>query len=270
MKKLIFAFAAAVLCLSANAQVGVADPGIFGTPAPVGPTPVEQWLMNEGSGTVLHTSSSSGDDINANTGNGFLWASVAGFPGLVPTFNGLPGASGVSGTGTNQTNTNFTGTTPFSVSVWALINSFGSENGGTFISTFQGGSLVGWEVAVNGDTASGGGLFNMDLINSASGNNIQVAANTAPSFGVIHHFVATYDGSQKAAGITLYIDGVAQAVTIGSDSLTGSIVNTQPVGIGERVTNSTVPLDGAMADLRIYNVQLTSSQVSAIFAAGPQ
>jgi Concanavalin A-like lectin/glucanases superfamily len=227
------------------------------------PAPVEQWLMNEGSGNVFHTSSGSGNNLNASN---ITWASVAGFPGTVPVFNG----SNSSATGVNQTNTNFTGTTPFSVSVWALVTSFAAPNegGGTLVTTLQGGNLQGWEVAVNGD-ASQFQLFNMDLINNASGNNVAVVASSQPSIGVIHHFCATYDGSQRASGITLYLDGVAQAVNIGEDDLTASIANTQPIVLGGRTTNGTCFFDGSMADVRIYDLELNSSQVGALFTAGP-
>lgn len=238
-------------------------PGGITLATPGLPTPVEQWLMNEGSGEVFHTSSGSGNNINAT---GVSWATVAGFPGSVPVFDGT-----ASGIGTNQTNTNFDGTTPFSVSLWALIVAFAAPNegGGTFISTFQGGNLTGWEVAING-TGNVQQLFNMDLINNlGGGGNIQVAATAQPSTGVIHHFCATYDGSQTATGITLYIDGVAQAVTIDGSSFTGSIVNTEPVNVGERTTNGTANFNGNMADLRIYDVELSSSQVSTLFAGGP-
>jgi Concanavalin A-like lectin/glucanases superfamily len=267
MKKLIFAFAAAVLCLSGNAQVGVADPGIYANAAPVGPTPVEQWLMNEGSGQTFFTSSASGDNL-VGSGATITWESATGFPGTVPFFfdsNGIP----VTATGLNQTNTNFTGTTPFSISLWALIQSF-NHDGGTFINTFQGAGLVGWEVGVNGGPASSD-LFNLDLVNSASSNALEVTTTTSPSLGVIHHFVATYDGSQSASGVALYIDGIAQATIAAQNNLSSSIANTQPVKVGARANPAgDDAFVGNMADLRIYNVQLTSAQVSAIFAAGPQ
>jgi Concanavalin A-like lectin/glucanases superfamily len=264
MKKLIFAFVAAFLCIPATAQIGVADPGIYVAIAP-GLVPVEQWLMNEGSGQTFFTSSGSGDNL-VGSGTPITWESVTGFPGLVPFFFISLGTP-VTATGLNQTNTNFTGATPFSVSLWALIQNF-NQDGGTFISTLQGGSFTGWEVGVNGD-ASGSRLFNFDIINTSPGNSIQMTANASPSTGVIHHFVVTYDGSQHAAGATLYVDGISQSVTVAQDSLTESAANTQPVQVGGR-TNGTDNLTGNMADVRIYNVQLTSTQVSAIFAAGPQ
>jgi hypothetical protein len=224
------------------------------------PTPIEQWLMNEGSGSVFHTSSSSGNNINTSN---ITWAAVTGFPGMVPVFNG----SNSSGTGVNQTNTNFTGTTPFSVSVWALINTFDVSNGpgGTLVTTFQGGGLTGWEVAVNNSP----GFFNMDLVNNGGSNDIVVEVTAAPSLGVIHHFCATYDGSQSASGVMLYVDGVAQATAVNENNLTASIANTQPVVVGARTTNGTLFFNGSMADLRIYDIELNSSQVSTLFADGP-
>jgi Concanavalin A-like lectin/glucanases superfamily len=262
MRKTVLLFVFAILSVPVRPQVGVADPGVYTAAAPVGPTPVEQWLMNEGSGQEFLTSSSSGDNL---TGSNISWATVSGFPGSVPVFNG----SSTSAVGANQTNTNFDGTTPFSVSLWATITAF-SGAGGTFVSTLEnGGNLTGWEVALNGNNSTAD-FFNMDLLNFAGSNGIQVLATTAPTLGVIHHFVATYDGSQHASGIALYIDGASQTVSVGEDNLTGLISNTQPVVVGERLATSSQFFDGSMADLRIYDVQLTSTQVSAIFAAGPQ
>ena len=235
--------------------ITVATPGL--------PVPVEQWLMNEGAGQIFHTSSSSGNNINTQN---ITWDEVTGFPGTVPVFNG----SNSSGIGTNQTNTNFDGTTPFSLSVWALITEFASPNegGGTFMTTLQGGQLVGWEFGVNGDQNESQ-LFNFDMVNNLNGNAIEVVANVQPSTGVIHHFCTTYDGSRDASGVTLYVDGVQQSVTVGQNGLTGSIANTEPVNLAERTTNGTATFQGNMADLRIYDVELSSSQVSTLFAAGP-
>ena len=257
MKKVCSLLVALVLCLSARAQVGPADPGVYVFVAPpVGPTPVEQWLMNEGSGQTFLTSSGSGDNLD---GANITWASVAGFPGSVPVFNG----SSTSATGVNQTNTNFTGTTPFSVCVWALITS-GVSNG-TFISTFQGGNFTGWEFSINAP----GEALGLQLVNTPS-NQTEVVTTIGTPEGAIHHFCATYDGVQNGSGLALYIDGVPQSVSIIQNSLSASIANTQPVVVGERPNNNTNFFNGNMADLRIYNLQLTAAQVSAIFAAGPQ
>ena len=224
--------------------ITIASPGV--------PTPIEQWLMNEGSGETFFTSSSSGDNIGASN---ITWASVAGFPGTVPVFNG----SNASGAGVNQTNTNFTGTTPFTISLWALLNSAGEQ--GTLVSTFD-GSDIGWEVSLNGP----GQTLGLQLI-SSSGELI-ILANSAPSAGTIHHFCTTYDGSRTAPGVVLYIDGVAQSVTVFSNNLAASIANAQPVVIGAR-SNNTELFSGNMADLRIYDVAFTSGQVSTLFSDGP-
>jgi Concanavalin A-like lectin/glucanases superfamily len=252
MRKFITIFAFIALCLSGNAQVGVADPGVYGS-ASSGPTPVEQWLMNEGSGQTFLTSSSSGDNL---IGSNITWAAVAGFPGLVPVFNG----SNTSATGVNQTNTNFTGLTPFSISMWVLVSTLGEQ--GTMLSAFD-GSDHGYEVSLNGP----GTTIGLQM-NSSSGALI-ILTTTQPSAGVIHNIAATYNGSQSASGAAIYLDGVLQSVSVFSDNLAASIANAQPVVVGSR-SNGTEFFSGNMADLRIYNVQLTSSQVSAIFAAGPQ
>jgi hypothetical protein len=81
------------------------------------------------------------------------------------------------------------------------------------------------------------------------------------------HLFVTYDGSSKAAGVRVYIDGRPQEVTTEVDKLADSITCKSPLVIGRRV-NFTAPMNGAVDDVRFYKRVLTPSEVAAL-ATGP-
>jgi hypothetical protein len=224
--------------------------------APVFPTPAEWWKTNEGSGTTLATQSGSGDTL---TFNGTWTNPGSAFPFVVPTYNGTTSIA----TGANFTNTNFTGLTPFSVSVWiyqavngvqvAIIGDYGN------ISNF------GWELDINSSNqvsvAFGGGTFPTNFLGVHSSGTI--------SLNALHHIVFTYDGSQQAANVKMYIDGVLQTTNIDQNALSSSIASGNAVSVGARTNPSPVILfSGAIADMRIYAANLSAGQVSTLFAGG--
>ena len=91
------------------------------------------------------------------------------------------------------------------------------------------------------------------------------------------HVAATYDGSGKAAGVQLYVNGKLQAPNVQADSLEGTIRSNAKFTVGQR--NTTSPLSGAsIQDVRVYTRQLSGSEMaslaqlslSAIVAAPPE
>jgi hypothetical protein len=65
------------------------------------------------------------------------------------------------------------------------------------------------------------------------------------------HVLATYDGSGKAAGVKLYVNGKLREVETEKDALKGSIANDQPVRIGSR--QGEVHFKGELDDVRFYS-----------------
>ncbi|MGV3771520.1 MAG: DUF1553 domain-containing protein [Verrucomicrobiales bacterium] len=80
------------------------------------------------------------------------------------------------------------------------------------------------------------------------------------------HVMATYDGSSKASGVKIYVNGREQPLDITHDKLTDTIVADQPLLIGKR--SSSGPYNGLIDDLRIYNRALTQAEVSDMMLAG--
>ncbi len=69
------------------------------------------------------------------------------------------------------------------------------------------------------------------------------------------HVAVTYDGSSKAAGVQVYVNGEPQPTNVQADTLTATIRTTVPFKIGQR--NKTSPLSGAtIQDVRVYARQL--------------
>src|SRR5262249_34904820 len=79
-----------------------------------------------------------------------------------------------------------------------------------------------------------------------------------------HHVFATYDGSGKAAGLRLYVDGVLQERrTVFADTLKSSIHTTVPLKIGQRHTTARLDNVG-IQDVRIYSRALPSDEVARL------
>ena len=70
----------------------------------------------------------------------------------------------------------------------------------------------------------------------------------------------TYDGSGKAAGARLYVDGERAAVEIARDTLAGPIATDAPLTIGRRSLGP--PFLGQIDDLRVYGRVLEPGQIA--------
>jgi hypothetical protein len=93
---------------------------------------------------------------------------------------------------------------------------------------------------------------------------IKVVAQTPLTPGQWHHVCVTYDGSAKAVGVKIYINGTEQAARqIFADHLRNSIRTTVPLKIAQR--NTTSRLEGvAIQDLRLYGRALNSDEVGSM------
>jgi hypothetical protein len=108
------------------------------------------------------------------------------------------------------------------------------------------------------------GKIEVHLVHNWPDNALKVATQeTLPRDTWIHVFV-TYDGSGKAAGMTVYINGRPAKLRVENDRLHDTIGTSQPLRLGKRST--AFPLAGELADIRIYRRTLTAGEVQAIAA----
>ncbi|MBI4623252.1 MAG: DUF1553 domain-containing protein [Verrucomicrobia bacterium] len=129
-----------------------------------------------------------------------------------------------------------------------------------------------WEYAdakdVNSNQRWAQGRLVVNLIHEGADNAITVRAPRV--FGRVEwvHLGASYDGSGKAAGLRLYINGELQDVEIQKDQLAGSIRTSAPLqfarrtdGEGEKETDKNPLLESAYQDIRVYARQLSPDEI---------
>ena len=76
------------------------------------------------------------------------------------------------------------------------------------------------------------------------------------------HIAFTYDGSSRADGVRIYLDGELQELTITHDRLTGSIRTEQPFRIGRRSQGGA--WRGMLDEVRIYGRVLSGTEVRGL------
>ena len=75
------------------------------------------------------------------------------------------------------------------------------------------------------------------------------------------HVVITYDGSSKAAGVKIFVNGELQENVVELDTLAGAIANPTPFRIGSR--SDAIKFKGEVDELAIYRRALTPAEVRA-------
>jgi hypothetical protein len=115
--------------------------------------------------------------------------------------------------------------------------------------------------------AGAGGKISVHIINTWPGNAIKVTTNNSLKPDQWQHVFITYDGSSKAAGITIYFDGQKQDWGIEQDRLSDTIRTPKPLHIGRR--NPGAPLKGDIDEVRIYARQLSATEVAALAGSDP-
>ncbi len=147
---------------------------------------------------------------------------------------------------------------PFSASAWLKLNPAGGSPFGKMATTT--GDLRGWDVEFHGGKAS------VHLIHKWAAEAIHVQTEKDLPFGVFTHVAFTYDGSGKAAGVAIYVNGEPVKTKTLKDKLTGSIVTPAPFSIGRR-GGVTAPFTGSIDDVRIFSRKLPPKEVAQLGGA---
>lgn len=98
------------------------------------------------------------------------------------------------------------------------------------------------------------------------GNAIRIVANDALPVGRWVHLAAVYDGSSRAAGLSLYVDGAPVAANVVRDKLFKTIRyeggGDVGVTLGQRFRDSGIK--GDIDEVRVFDVALTPLEVDAL------
>jgi hypothetical protein len=171
----------------------------------------------------------------------------------------------------------FDSTAAFTVSGWFKPRIGRLTRQGSLVSKMDlGGKNRGWDLFweyadpkdVNSNQRWAQGRLVVNLIHAGNDNAITVRAPRV--FGRVEwvHLAASYDGSGKAAGLRLYINGELQDVEIQKDQLNGSIRTSAPLqlarrtdGPTEKETDKSPLLECSYQDLRVYGRQLSADEI---------
>ena len=156
----------------------------------------------------------------------------------------------------------FTKTTPFSGSLWIKTTSTSAQ---TMMSNLNNGANPGWALTLS-QVGGGAHKVNLILLNGAGTSYRLRYGSTSVDNGKWHHITFTYDGSNSAAGILLYVDGVLESLTTASDNDPGTFVD-----FGFRIGSTSIGsarFNGTMDDVRLYNRVITPLEVESIYKSG--
>ncbi len=143
---------------------------------------------------------------------------------------------------------------PFTAAAWLRLK---PQGGAPFGKMENGGNTRGWDVEFHGTRPS------FHLINQWPGNAIHVQGERDLPQDTFLHFAVTYDGSGKAAGVKLYVNGELEKSSVKIDALTATIKTPEPFSIGRRGAAGTL-FTGRVDDLRIYGRVLAGGEVAAL------
>ena len=102
----------------------------------------------------------------------------------------------------------------------------------------------------------------MHLVDRWPDNGLKVITRDPLPLNEWRHVVVSYDGSRKAAGVSIYIDGKPQPIETLSDKLTGTLKTDKPFHLGKR--QSSVPFIGRLDDLQIFAGVLTADDAGRL------
>jgi hypothetical protein len=158
----------------------------------------------------------------------------------------------------------------FSYSAWIKIPP--NDGSGSVLARMnEDDNYRGWDMWIEGRR------IGAHIVNQWPANAIKVVTKEQLPADQWTHVTITYDGSKKAAGVHVYVNGKAQPTNVQADALSATIRTTVSFKIGQR--NKTAPLTGAsIQDVRVYARKLSDGDVaslarsplSAIIAAAPE
>jgi hypothetical protein len=165
------------------------------------------------------------------------------------------------------------------------VGGFDRGNGFSLAAWLRGRGKLPMSVFQKMDTAGGGGYelgfddvvlsgvqrwsarLTMALRSDESDGSIQIRTRDRFRLGDWHHVALTYDGSGRAAGLQIFVNGTSAAVEVVRDTLTGSLAHSASLRVGARTRGT--PYNGQIDDLRLYNRVLAPADIETLAAHDP-
>jgi len=147
---------------------------------------------------------------------------------------------------------------PFSFAIW--VKTDGATSGPIVSSLNPNSRERGYDLQITNRSLS------VRLIDRWPGYAVQVQTkNNEINPNQWHHVCVTYDGSAKAHGVALYIDGKSSELTISSDSFKDTTpLNSATLLLGHSSSNAHLT-NGFVDEFRIYDHELSETEVNQVF-----
>ncbi len=107
------------------------------------------------------------------------------------------------------------------------------------------------------------GRFQINLVSKWGTDAIELVTQEPVSSKKWHHLVVSHDGSRRASGIRVFIDGQPAATKIMTDTLRGPTCSNEPLRIGRRDAN--LGFYGQLDELRLLQKPVTADEAGAWF-----
>ena len=211
------------------------------------PTPeLLWWPLNAGSGTTIVGDASGGGDDGSHVADHITGASGSG---SALDFNGTSDWASCS-------TAIAPGSAVVTVCLWVYADAIVADSDLVESSNTSDGSAHTFRVYIEGS------LIKV-LGRGTTGYRQETVAVTTGSW---IHIAAIIDNSTATGEVQIYKDGVSQTTTLGLNNKTGtSNFSSQRIFVGAR-SSSSKWFDGRIDDVRIYNRELTSTEISNIYA----
>jgi hypothetical protein len=148
----------------------------------------------------------------------------------------------------------------FSFAAWLRLEK--DKDGAIFARMDDKNDFRGWDFWVDAGKPS------THIVHKWPDNALKVSSNKALETNRWYHVALTYDGSSKASGVKVYIDGELQETGVQTDKLEGTIRTKTPFKFGQR--SNTSPLEHAgLQDARVYARALSQDEIRGLEAARP-
>ncbi len=145
---------------------------------------------------------------------------------------------------------------PFTLALWVK-PSADTQGGSLFARMEDANEHRGWDVWMEN------GAVGMHLVNRWPSNALKTLSKTKLAASRWQHVTITYDGSSKAEGVKIFIDGKESKKDHPVNNLTETIKTAVPLTIGRRTNGS--PATGALIqDIRIYRKVLAEKEITLV------
>jgi Protein of unknown function (DUF1553)/Protein of unknown function (DUF1549)/Concanavalin A-like lectin/glucanases superfamily/Planctomycete cytochrome C len=144
----------------------------------------------------------------------------------------------------------------FSYGLWVR-PSKANLNGALLARMDEGMDYRGWDLWIEG------GKVAAHIIHKWPDDAMKVTSDASLKLNAWNHVLVTYDGSGKAAGIKIYLDGKLRNTSAYVDGLKNTIRTKTPLKLGQRSGGSKVE-DAIFQDLRVYARALPAQEVERL------